>query len=351
MLAASIAVKLVFIWYLGDRLYYDNLKAVNFGLLVHRGYFAIDTQFVNSKTFVGPLIWFQVHDWFGVLGLKLASLTAFVLLFVTAYRLAAPYFPRRTVLLGLFLFAFYAGTNRNVVAGEPDDNVAALFFSFGVLAYLNGKRRVWVGVLMGIGFLFKFWIAVFGLAVGGFLIWKRRWREAALVTLGAAVPFAIVNLIDRGQSLQSLFVSEQLQNQLSPWGELASRSVSTGLLFTFVASAWSWWRDRRDIKTLYFLLLVSYAIYVLVNRDAFAITFVMMQCLVFCACLVAEGVLALTDSRIPLRGWPALVVFCGLYLAASTAITWQHLYRDTVVMTFVETQAEVDRMFRFLPPR
>jgi len=348
MLAASIAVKLVFIWYLGERLYFDNLKAVNFGMLVRRGYFAIDTQFVNSKTFVGPLIWFRVYDWLGVLGLKIASLAAFVVLFVTAYRLAAPYFPRRIVLLGLFLFAFYAGTNRNIAAGEPDDNVAAMFFSLGVLAFLNRGSRLWAGVLMGIGFLFKFWIAVFGLAVGLFLLWKRRWREAALVTLGAAIPFVIVNLIDHGQSLRSLLISEQIQQQLSPWSDVASRVVSTGLLFTFIASAWSWWRDRSDIKTLYFLMIVCYVTYVLLNRDAFAITFVMMQCLVFCAFLTADAVLTMTDWRIPFRGRAALLIFCALYFVASTAITWQHLYRDTVVMRVVLMQHEVESMFHFL---
>lgn len=348
ILIGSILLKLAFIWYLGDRLYFDNLKAVNFGLLVHRGDFAIDTQFVNSKTFLGPLIWFRAYDWFGVLGLKLANLTAFVLLFVAAYRLAAPYFPRRTVLLGLFLLAFYAGTNRNVVAGEPDDNVAALLFSVAVLAFLNRGSRLWAGVLMGVGFLFKFWIAVFGLAVGVFLLWKRRWRDAALVTAGAALPFLIVSAIDRGQSLRSLLVSERIQNELSSWTDLLSRTVSTGLLFAFLASAWSWRRDRTDVKTLYFLIFVFYVAYVFINRDAFTMTFVMMQCLVFCAFLIADAVLAATDGWMPFGGRTGLLAFCALYVVAMTAITWQHLYRDTVVMRLVQTPRDVEFMFRFL---
>jgi hypothetical protein len=293
-------------------------------------------------------MWFRLYDWFGVYGLKVANLVAFALLFVTVYRLGAPFFPRRTVILAMFLFAFYAGTNRNIVAGETDDNVAALIFSLGALAYLNNKHRLWCGLLMGVGFLFKFWIAVFGLGFGAFLVWKRRWRDAMLVTLGTMIPFAIVNAIDGFQSLRSLLVSEQMQNQLSPWVELAARTVSTGLLFTFVASAWSWWRDRSDIKTLYFLMLVSYVLYVVLNRDAFAITFVMMQCLVFCAFLVADTVLGIAEWRLPVRGRPALLIFCALYLLASTAITWQHLYRDTVAMEIVQTQSEVDRMFHFL---
>jgi WD40-like Beta Propeller Repeat len=239
ILLASIAVKIFFIWYLGDRLYFDNVKAVNFGFLVHRGDFSIHEHFVNSKTFVGPLLWFQVYDWFGVPGLKVVNVIAFLGLFVIVHRLGVRRSSQPAVVLGLFLFAFYAGTNRNIVAGEPDDNVAALCFGLGVLAYLNGRSRLLAGALMGVGFLFKFWIAVFCLAFGVFLVWKRRWRDAVLVTTAAAVPFAVVNVIDGFTSMRSLLVSERIQHQLSSWPDVGSRAVSTGMLVIVAASAWS----------------------------------------------------------------------------------------------------------------
>jgi hypothetical protein len=81
-----------------------------------------------------------------------------------------------------------------------------------------------------------------------------------------------------------------------------------------------------------------------VNRDAFAATFVMMQCLMFSSFLIAE--LALTPQFLR-NEWRAgtLTVSCAIYLVMTSAITYQHLYRDTVPLALVKTQPEIERMF------
>jgi len=150
ILSTSLILKLLVIGYLDGRVYYDVSKALNFGYLVHQKTFSIYTDIINSKTFLGPLLWFYLYRAGGLVGLQLFNLLVFVLLFLTVYALGKGRYGTPTIILALFLFAFYAGTNRNISAGEPDDNIAALFFGLGVLFYLN-TGRVFSSALHGFG--------------------------------------------------------------------------------------------------------------------------------------------------------------------------------------------------------
>ena len=345
ILLASVVLKLIVIWYLDGRVYYDVVKAVNFGYLVHLKNFSIDADIINSKTFLGPLIWFYLYQSGGVVGLQLFNVVVFILLFLTVYALGKGRYGTPTIILALFLFAFYAGTHRNVSAGEPDDNIAALFFGLGVLLYLNTRRIFFASLLMGVAFLFKFWIAVFWLAFGFYLLTQGRLRDLWPTGLGMALPFLLINCVDGLQSMRSLLVSLGVQKGISSWQAVGFKMLSTGMIFSLLASGWTWLKHRNESNTLFFIIPTTYFLYILLNRDAFAASFVMMQCLMFSSFLIAEFLL--TPTILPHGRWrtSAIGVFCVAYLGVTAAITYQHLYRDTVPFALVRGQTEIESMF------
>ena len=284
---------------------------------------------------MGPVFWFYIYELFGIFGLKLCNLIIFVLLFFTHYALGKGRYSRATIICALFLVAFYVGTNRNIVAGEPDDNMATLLFSLGVLVYLNTGRTFSSSVLMGAAFLFKFWIAIFCLGFGLYLLSKRRWRELWPVAIGMLLPFLLINFVDGFESTRSLWVSLNVQKGFSRWGDVAIKMLSTGMVFCVLASGWTWLKRRNDSNTLFFLVSSIYFVYVVVNRDAWAASFVMMQCLMFSSFLIAELVLhthALWNER--MRN-PAILTLSVAYVMLTSAITYQHLYRDTKPIVLV----------------
>jgi hypothetical protein len=345
ILLGSIAVKLIFIGYLDGRAYYDVAKAVNFGYLVHQQTFSIYTDIVNSKTFLGPIFWFYLYQAAGLAGLKIFNLLVFGALFFTVYALGKGRYPDATVVLALFLFAFYAGTNRNIAAGEPDDNIAALLFGLGVLVHLNTARPFPSALLMGSAFLFKYWAVIFCAAFGLYLLSTGRWREVLPAGVGMLLPFLFINLFDGFQSLRSLWISLSVQKDITPWREVGLKMLSTGMIFAVLASAWAWLKCRSDVNTLFFLPTATYFIYVLAVRDAFAASFVMMQCLMFASLLIAELLRTQTLLRSGLLRRRAMIVSCCSYIAITSAITYQHLYRDTVPISLVESPQEIEKMF------
>jgi hypothetical protein len=345
ILLLSVAFKMLVMAYLDGRVYYDVSKALNFGYLVHQETFSIDKDIINSKTFLGPLVWFYFYQAGGLMGLQALNLIVFISLFFTVYALGKGRYNTSTIILALFLFSFYAGTNRNIAAGEPDDNIAALLFGLGVLVYLNTGRVFLSSLLMGFAFLFKFWVAVFCMGFSLYLVIQGRSRSVWLAGLGMVLPFALVNCIDGFQSMRSLFISLNVQKGISPWRNVAFKMLSTGMIFSVLASAWTWIKHRSDANTLFFVIPTTYFIYVLVNRDAFAASFVMMQCLMFSSFLIADCLLMpmiLHSSRLRTR---ALIAFCVAYLGITAAITYQHLRRDTVALALVKTPSEIESMF------
>lgn len=345
ILFGSILVKLAFIWYLGGRAYRDVFSAINFGYRLHQDILAIHTEVINSKTFLGPVLWFHLYQSFGMIGLKLFNIFVFVLLFFTELALGKGRYGESTIVFALLLFAFYVGTNRNVVAGEPDDNIAALCFSLGMLVYLSTGRLFSSSLLMGVGFLFKFSVAIFCFGFAFYLLSKVRLRDLCLAGLGMSLPFLLINGIDGFASMRALLMSVGKQHGYSDWKEVGLKMVSTGMIFSVLASAWIWLKRRSDTDTLFFMVSSAYFVYVLVNRDAFAASFVMMQCLMFSGFLIAE--MALMPQLLRNDKWRAraLMVLCSIYIAITSAITYQHLYRDTVPLTLIETQPQIERMF------
>jgi hypothetical protein len=234
------------------------------------------------------------------------------------------------------------GTNRNIVAGEPDDNLAALCFSLGILVYVNTKRTLYASLLMGVGFLFKFWVAVF---FGGFILyllaWKR-WRDFLPACAGLLLPFLLINYVDGFQSLRGFFTSVGIQQGYSDWKSVGDKMLSTGLAPSVLISTYVWVRNRDEQNTLFFFVSSLYFFYVIAQRDAFAASFVMMLCLVFSSFLIADFLLRALDAR---RHSPVLGAILAIYLVLTSAITYHNLYRDAEPFVMITDQAEFRKIF------
>lgn len=329
ILFASVLMKLVFIWYLDGRAYYDVSRSLNYGCLVHKKIFSIHTDIINSKTFLGPILWFPLYQSLGMLGLKLFNLLVFVLIFFTQYALGKGRYRTRTIVVSLFLFTFYVGTNRNVAAGEPDDNIATLLFSLGVLTYLNTQRPFISSLLMGMAFLFKFWVAIFFVGFALSLLLMRRLRDLWLAGLGMELPFLLINCIDGFASLRSLLMSVDRQQGHADWGEVGFKMLSSGMIIAVLLSAWTWLKHRNDHTTLFFFIPVAYLAYVLTAKDPYAASFVMMPCLVFFSFLIAEFMLHAYDRWVGVWRSGVMITLSVGYLLLTSSITYHRLYRDT----------------------
>lgn len=339
ILVLSILIKLWFMWFLGGRVYFDVVRDVNFGYLVDSGVFSIRTHFVNSKTFVGPLMWFRLYHAFGVTGMNLFNLLVVTAVSVVQYRFMRSRYSSVVCVTACALTAFYVGTNRNAIAGEPSDNVAALLSSVGLFSFAATQSVIVPALLLGTAVIFKFWGAIFAAGFGFHLLVNRRWRDACLAGLCVLAPFIAVNFADGFESTRAFFGSLAVQTGLTSWLAVGTKLVSTGMLVTFAASAWAWRRAPSEEHDLFFTVFAAYFAYVLLNRDAWAMTFVMMLCLVFASPLVAQLLQPYLISRRRL----ALAVLA--YLVATTAITHHNLYRDTQPLVLIDSKAECERNF------
>ncbi len=340
ILLASLFIKVVFIWHLEGRVYGDVSRAIHFGYSIDQQILSIHTDFIRNKTFLGPTLWFYLYQSFGILGLKLFNLLIFALLFLTQYFLGRTRYSERGIVIALFLFAFYVGTNRNVVAGEPDDNLAVLFFSLGILVYVNRKRSLYSSLLMGLGFLFKFWVAVFFVGFVLYLLTRKFWRDFWLACVGMLLPFLIINCVDGFESMRGLLISLGMQRGYSDWGSVGYKMLSTGLAPSVLISGYAWLKNRNEQNTLFFFVPSTYFIYVIIQRDAFAASFVMMLCMVFSSFVIAEFILRALNSRGLILG----AIF-AIYLALTSAITYQNLYWDTEPFALITDPSEIRRMF------
>jgi len=345
ILLGALAVKLGFAIYLHGRFYLDVDRALNFALQIEEGTLSIDSAVINSKTFLGPVLWLRLYHWLGAAGLIAFNLGTFVALFGVQYRLGRGRYSWPTTLVALVLFAFYVGTNRNVVAGEPDDNLAALLFGVGVLIYVDRRRALVAGLCMGAAFLFKFWVAIFCIGLVLRLALQRRGGDLIAVLVGMAIPFALLNGIDGMASWRALFLSVDIQHGYSSWEGISFKLLSTGMLPMVVLSAWAWWQRRNDTDTLYLLVSTTYCVYAVVNRDAFAASFVMMVCLMFSSFLLAEclrhGGYLLGRG---LRGGEVAIALAA-YVLLTTAITYRNLYSDTQPIVLRSGRAAAAEMF------
>ena len=342
---AAVAVKLAFVVYLDGRVYQDVYRAIDFGMLIDNGTLTIHTGIINSKTFVGPLLWSRLYGCCGLNGLLAFNLCMFVALFAVQYALGRKRYDTGTTLVALVLLAFYVGTNRNVAAGEPDDNLAALLFAGGVLVYLETRRVLLAGLCMGVAFLFKFWVPIFCIGFVAHLALQRAWRDLAAALAGMGLPFLVLNGIDGLASLRALLFSLNVQHGYSDWNGLGFKLLSTGLLFMVLGSVWVWRRQRTDTNTLFLLVSSTYFLYALANRDAFSASYVMMLCMVFASFLLAELVVhgGYLLGRAARAGEVALVLV--LYVALTTAISYLNFYRDTLPIVLLDDRAAAQQMF------
>lgn len=342
ILLASLLIKLVFIWHLEGRVYQDVSRALNFGYALDQQILSIHTDCIRNKTFLGPTLWFSLYQCFGILGVKLFNLLIFVLLFLTQYYLGRRRYSGSETVIALFLFAFYVGTNRNVVAGEPDDNLATLWFSLGILVYVNTKRALYSSLLMGLGFLFKFWVAVFFVGFVLYLFTRKLWKDFLLACVGMLLPFLFINCVDGFESMRGLLASVGIQQGYSDWGSVGYKMLSTGLALSVLISAYVWLKNSNEQNTLFFFVSSTYVIYVTIQRDAFAASFVMMLCLVFSSFLIAEFLLRAFNTRVRSL---ALGAIFAIYLALTSVITYHNLYRDAEPFVLITDQSEIRRLF------
>jgi hypothetical protein len=341
----AVAVKVGFGAYLGGRVYPDVYRALNYGWLIAQGAFSIRSDVINDKTFLGPLLWTRVYAWAGINGLLAFNLAAFVALCGVQYGLGRGRYDGWTRAVALVLFAFYVGTHRNVAAGEPDDNLAALLFGLGLWIYLDTRRVLTAGLCIGVGFLFKFWVAIFGLGFAVYLAWKRPWRELGWALGGMGLPFLALNGIDGMASFRALFLSVDIQSGYSGWGELGFKLLSTGLLPMAVLTTWAWWRRRDDLTALLCLVSIAYAVYAVVNRDAFAASFVMMLCMLFASFLLAQTLLAAVEALPRRRRARVVGAVLAAYVVLTSGVTYHNLYRDTEPIVVLQTEAAAREMF------
>lgn len=309
------------------RLYPDVIGAVNLGHdVLARG---VEGYRITSKTFVGPALWYAVFHAAGLWGLKLLNLALFAVLLVLHARLGLAAFPAGTVLIAAALFAFYPGTCLNVAVGEQDDLATLVLFALGVVLFLERRGAFLPGLLMGAAFLFKFSAAVFCAGFVLFLLLARRPRAVAAAVAGMALPFLLLNVLDGLASARNLAYALGVQQGFSSWRGVGFKLASTGLLPAALLSLWAWSRRRDETRLLLALQPTAYLAYVILNRDAWAAGFVMMQGIFFSSFLLAE--LLEDDALRPrfLSRRTAVGVALAAWLLVGTSISVANALKDT----------------------
>jgi hypothetical protein len=349
VLATAVTIQIGLMRHIDGRAYGDCLKAVNFGYLLDTGAYSATRDVVNSKTFVGPWLSFQLYTRWGLAGLRAANVAAFLIIALLVLALGRRRFAWPTRLVALHLFVFYVGTQRSIVAGELDDQIATALLAAGVLLLFERRSVLAACALVGFGFLFKFWVAIFGVGLVAYLAAVRRFRDLPVALFGLGLPFLVLSLLDDGASLGSLLISLGIQRNFSSWPEVAFKSFSTGLvpIAALTAAAWSE-RGRTDPDTLLMSLATPYVVYVFLARDAHAASTMMMPSLVFSSPLVAEWLTRRDWSR---PRWPTTLGLALLYVAATTSVAYFNLWRDTRPMRLVATPAQAASMFPYNPLR
>jgi hypothetical protein len=350
ILAVAVAVKLPYVWVLHGRFYPDVDKAVNFGSLLARGVYDAHTDVISNKTFLGPILCFRLWELGGANALVLLNLAVVLAVCWAQYALGRDAFDARTRLAALLLLAFYTGTNRNVIAGEPEDSLAALCIALGVLWYVRRDGAWLAGLLLGVGSLFKYWVAIFGLGFVAALAARRRWEAVVWLGAGMAAPLALLSAADGGESVRGIFISARHNQHFAGWTLVIFKMLSTGMLVFAPAAAWAWWRRRDERRTLFFSISVAFPVYMVLTAHAWPANFVLMACLVFSGFLVAEAVLAALDAARPRWRRPLAAALALAWIAVTTALTSAYLDTATVPIQLVPDRGAAQKLFPYNAP-
>jgi len=329
ILALAVAFKLALILWMWNLVYGDVNLAIRFGRDWLSSFSDVSSgpYVINSKTALGPILWYWIHARAGIPGLKAVNLACFLALFAIHYLIGRRIYSRGIVGVSLILFSFYVGTNLNVVAGEQDDMISALWIAAGVLLFLERDGAFLPSLLMGAGFLFKFSTAVFWLGFAAYLLVERRWKAFLLSCLGMAAPFLVLSLGNILDGFESLTRSLEIQRSYSTWGEVGFKLVSTGMIFSALISSWVVTRGYERTDVLFFFLSTAYLLYVLAMRDAYSAGYVMMACMFFSSFLIAEFLQKFRECC--RHGGRMTIVILSVYLLATTAVTVHNLLHDT----------------------
>lgn len=327
VILAALALQVALMVHIGERAYGDVIKALHFGSRLESGDYRISENRIHTKTFVGPVITWAIFRAGGLNALHAANIAAFLGIALLAMRLWRGY-AWDTRLLALLLLAFYVGTIRSIVAGELDDQIATLLLAAGVLLILARPSVLPGALLIGVGFLFKFWVAIFGVAVAAWLVHQRRLRELPIAIAGMGAPFLALVPLDGGNSFRWLLASPGIHGGFSTWSAVLVKVFTTALLPSAVVATLEWRHRRGREDTLFLLLGLIYLAYVFAARDSHAASTMMMTCLVFWAPLLASWILGRLRQVLPRHSLAAAVAFAALYVATCTTVGGFHLKRD-----------------------
>lgn len=333
ILLLALAFKLAFILYSGERVYYDvNLPLTHGKAFFEKPGSQVKLILPGVKTYIGSIAWYRLYEIFGVYGLKAFNLAAFALLFGLQYAIGRKCFPPRVTAAALFIFAFYAGTNLNVAAGEQDDMTAAIFFTLGVVLYVYGRGAFLAALVMSAGLLFKYTAGIYAIGFIIYLIYTRDIRKLFLALAGLTLPFLCLNLVTGFSSMEALLRMSNLKRHFffSPPGLVLYKFFSTGMSLFLPLSAWAALRDRSRTNALLFCLSSVYIVFAVATLNAYSSGFHMMQSVLFSSFLVAEVLLADTYPGAVRPGRLFRVSILVLYLLVTTSITLRNLSRDTI---------------------
>ena len=332
ILLLALAFKLAFILYSGGRVYYDvNLSITHGKAILDKLGSQVRLILPGVKTYVGSIAWYKLYESFGVYGLKAFNLAVFALLFALQYAIGRKYFPNRVTAAALFIFAFYAGTNLNVAAGEQDDMTAALFFTLGVALYAYGRGAFLAALVMSAGVFFKYTAGIYALGFVVYLVYTRNIRQLFLALAGLILPFLCLNVATGFSSLGALLkISKLKRNIFYPENLVLYKFFSTGMLLFLLLSVWAVIRDRSRPNVLLFCLSSVYIVFAVVTLNTYSSGFHMMQSVLFSSFLVSQ-VLFMDTYPVGVKpGRLFRVTFLVLYLLVTTAITLRNLSRDTI---------------------
>jgi len=166
---------------------------------------------------IRPVLWPAILGFFWKLKLNpvgFARAIMFVLSIANVYlvfRIAERVFSKRTAALTTAMFAispifFFLGFHEYT-------EIPSLFFTLAAIWLFLQEKHYWAGLLIGLAFLTRFPIAIFGIPLGIVLLWKKAWKPLARLAAGfftCLIPFLLFSWFLYGNPLTSLVEGQRI---------------------------------------------------------------------------------------------------------------------------------------------
>lgn len=156
-------------------------------------------------------------------------------------------------------------------------DIPSLFFMILSFYIFQKKQIFWAGFASGLAFLSRFPIALFPLAVGLFLTYKKRIKDASILSLGFIVsilPWLLYNFFKYGHPLWDLLEQWNVVSMYAYLQPTSMQVINTflamGLLVIFIPlGIWSFYKKPRkdsEIILLYTLFFIVYYYFVVLLK-------------------------------------------------------------------------------------